>query len=114
MIYIAPVPQRLEDTVAEAKGQYILNGFFAQVMVDAVDSGFVEDFVQAVAKFARAGQVMAEWLLHDQTPPAASLPQSRRTDAVRDRRVLAGLRREIEQRIAAGVALAFDLPQRFP
>src|ERR1022692_2837788 len=111
MVHIAPVPQRLEDTVAEAKCQYVLDGFLTQVMVDAVDGGFVEDFVEAVAQLARAAQVVSEGLLHHQAPPATSLPQSRRADTVRDGRVLAGLGREIEQRVAAGVALAFNLSQ---
>src|ERR1035437_9016445 len=80
-------------------------------MVDPVDGGFVEDFVQAVARSAGAGRGAPEGLPPPRAPPAASLPQSRRADTVRDGRVLAGLRRETEQRVAAGVALAFDLAE---
>ncbi len=36
------VPQGLEDGVGEPEDQEILDGFLAQVMVDAVDLGFVE------------------------------------------------------------------------
>src|ERR1035441_9497866 len=50
---------------------------------------------------------------HFKNKDAAALPQSRRADALRDGRVLAGLRGEVEQRVAAGVALAFDLPHIF-
>ena len=113
VIHVAAIPQRLEDAVAEAEGQDVLDGFLAQVMIDAVDLGFVEDFVQAVAEFARTGEVVSEGLLDDQAPPAASLPQARGADTVRDRRILAGLRGEIEEHVAAGVALVFDLPELF-
>ena len=77
VIHVAAVPQRLEDAVAEAEGQDVLHGLLAQVMIDAVDLGFVEDFVQAVAQLARAGQVVAEGLFHHQAPPAAALAEAR-------------------------------------
>ncbi len=49
VIDVTAVPERLENPVAEAKGQDVLHGFLAQVMIDAVDVGFGEDLVQAVA-----------------------------------------------------------------
>ena len=72
VVHVAPVPQRLEDAVAEAEGQNVLHGLLAQVVIDAVDLGFGEDLVQLVAQLARAGQVVPEGLLDHQAPPAAS------------------------------------------
>ena len=43
VVDIAAIPERLENTVAEAERQDVLNGFFAEVMIDAVDVDFVEE-----------------------------------------------------------------------
>src|SRR5258706_5952398 len=37
VVYKIAVPNRLKDAVAEAKNQNVLNRFFAEVMVDAID-----------------------------------------------------------------------------
>ena len=37
-----PVPDRLEDAVAEAQDEHVLDGLLAQVVVDPVDLRFVE------------------------------------------------------------------------
>ena len=37
MVYVAPVPDRFEDAVGEAKDEDVLNCFFAKVVVDSVD-----------------------------------------------------------------------------
>ena len=44
VIDVAAVPDRLEDAVGEAEHHDVLDGFFAQVMIDAVDLLFVGDF----------------------------------------------------------------------
>ena len=41
VIDVAAVPDRLENSVGEAQSQNVLNGFFAQVVIDAVDLLFV-------------------------------------------------------------------------
>ena len=43
MIDIVAVPDRLKNAVAEAEYQNILDRFFAEVMVDAVDLAFLQD-----------------------------------------------------------------------
>jgi hypothetical protein len=43
VVNVLAIPQRLEDTVGEAKDQQILNRLFAQVVVNAVDLVFMED-----------------------------------------------------------------------
>ena len=40
VIDVAAVPDRLENAVGEAENQNVLDGLFAEVMVDAVDLAF--------------------------------------------------------------------------
>ena len=73
VVDVAPVPQRLEDAVAEAEGQDVLHRLLAQVVIDAVDLALGKD-LPADARFSslRARQVVAERLLDDDAPPAAA------------------------------------------
>jgi hypothetical protein len=104
MIDVGAVPQRLEDAVAEAERHDVLDRFLAQVMVDAVDLAFVEALLQAAVQFARALQVVPERLFDDDAPPAFAFVQSGRGQPFGDLGVLAGLRREIEEDVAFGLA----------
>ncbi len=109
VIDVSSIPERLEDPVAEAKRQNVLDGFLAEVVIDAIDLGFVERFVQVIAQFACAGEVVSERLLHDEPSPAATLSQSRSAESLCRARVLAGLRGEIEHHVAAGMTFRLDL-----
>ena len=37
VVDVVPIPDRLEEDVGEAKGQNVLNGFFPEVVIDAID-----------------------------------------------------------------------------
>ena len=82
VIHVAPVPQRLENAVAEAEGQNVLDGLFAQVMIDAVDLRFGKDLLQLLAQLARACEIVAERLFDDEPPPAVAARQAGRADAL--------------------------------
>ena len=71
MIDVAAIPDRLENAVGKAEDQDVLNGFFAEVMIDAVDLFFREDLSDfAVQRYGRF-EVRPEGLLdHDATPVA--------------------------------------------
>src|SRR6516162_11570086 len=71
LVYVAPVPERLENTVAEPEGQNVLHRLLAQVVVDPVDLVFREHGLQACAELAGARKIVAEGLLHDDPPPTA-------------------------------------------
>ncbi len=43
VVDVAPVPERLEDAVAEAEDEQVADGLLAQVVVDAIDLRLVED-----------------------------------------------------------------------
>ena len=65
------VPDRLEDAVAEAQDEHVLDGLLAQVMVDPVDLAFVEVLREELVQLPRAGSVASERLFDDQASPAA-------------------------------------------
>ena len=44
VIHVAAVPHRLENSIRESEGENVLNRFFAEVMVDAVNLVFVKHF----------------------------------------------------------------------
>jgi hypothetical protein len=55
-------PQRLEQDVAEAQGQQVLHGLFAQVVVDTVDLRFLEHLAHFGVDLLGRGQVAAQRL----------------------------------------------------
>ena len=57
------VPDRLEHAVRKAKGQHVLDGLLAEVVVDPEDLGLVEDGQQLVVELVGLLQARAEWLL---------------------------------------------------
>src|ERR1700755_1933159 len=73
IVDISSVPQRLEDAVAEAESQNVLDGFLAEIVVYAIDLALVEYLLQTRVEFARAGQVVPERLLDHYPPPALTL-----------------------------------------
>ena len=69
VIDVSPVPDRLEDSVGETKGQNILNGFLAQVVVDAVNLLFARDLEQLLIQGARRIEVASKRFFDDHSPP---------------------------------------------
>ena len=43
VVDVSPVPDRLEEGVGKAKGEQVLHRLLAQIVVDPVDLGFIED-----------------------------------------------------------------------
>ncbi len=73
MVDVVAVPHRLEDGVGEAEDHDVLDGLFAQVVIDAIDLAFVEDLVDLRVERLRAGQIVAERLLDDDAYVAVGL-----------------------------------------
>ncbi len=69
VVDVAAVPDRFEHAVAEAEHQQVLDGFLPQIVIDAIDLIFVEVLVRQPIERARAVEVGAERLLHDNAPP---------------------------------------------
>ena len=63
---VTPVPDWLEQRVGETERQNILHGFFAEVMVDAVNLRFGKQPAEQGVEFLRRFEVVPERLLdHD-------------------------------------------------
>lgn len=60
MVNVTPVPERLEDAVAQSESQDVLHRLFAQVVVDAVDLALVEDAEHVGVERLGAGEVAPE------------------------------------------------------
>ncbi len=69
VVDVVAVPDVLEDAVGEAEDEDVLDGLFAEVVVDAEDLVFVEDLVDFVVEGAGGVEVVAEGLLDDDADP---------------------------------------------
>src|SRR6266852_8936152 len=108
VIDVLTCPDRLEDAVREAQHEDVLDGLFAEVMIDAEDLVLAEDLLDDAREVHRALQVVSVGLLHDYPRPAGRASQAVRTDRADDRLVTRGRRREIEETIAVRADLAVD------
>src|SRR5947199_5164174 len=68
-IDITTIPNRLEDAVAETKDQNILDCFFSQIMIDAINLTFVEDLFDVSIQLPGRSNVSAEWFFDDHASP---------------------------------------------
>ena len=69
VVDVVAVPDGLEDAVGEAEDEDVLDGLFAEVVVDAEDLVFVEDLVDLVVERAGGLEIVAEGLLDDDADP---------------------------------------------
>ena len=60
VIDVVPVPKGFEDGIPETKYQNVLDGFFAEVMIDAVDLIFTERLMDRCIECLGAGEIGAE------------------------------------------------------
>ena len=112
VVDVAPVPDRLEDGVAEPQHQQVLDRLLPQVVVDAVDLPLAEDEVQARVQLLGRGQVLAERLLHDQAREALGVVglvgQAGAAQVLGDDREELGGGREVEEPVAARAELGVE------
>ena len=112
VVDVAPVPDRLEDAVAEAEDEQVADGLLAQVVVDAVDLRLVEDAHDRVVEVAAGLEVVAEGLLDDDARPGPrAAGEARRAQVGHDVLVGAGRRGEVEEPVAAAAGGGVDLVQ---
>src|SRR5215216_1014180 len=71
VIDVAAIPERLKDAVAESKGQNVLDGFFAQIMVDPIDLAFIEHAQHMAVERLSACQVAPKRLLDNDPRPSS-------------------------------------------
>src|SRR5215467_3398655 len=69
VVDMVAVPQRLEDAVGEAQHQNVLNRFFAEEVIDAIDLILGQDLEDLCVECCGGGEVMAERFFDDDTSP---------------------------------------------
>ena len=69
MVDVAPVPDRLENSVGKAEGENILDRLLSQVVIDAVNLLFAYCLEKFLVQGARGIQVAAEWFFDDYSSP---------------------------------------------
>src|SRR2546425_367474 len=77
VVDVLPIPDRLEDAVREPHDEDVLDGLFAEVVIDAEDLVLTEDGVEDLGELARRLAVATERFLD-----AAAGPPRRPTQAV--------------------------------
>ena len=75
MVNVRSIPERLEDRVGKACEQNVLHGLFAEIMIDAVDLGFVQSFMNLQIQLLSRLQIGAEGFFQNHAPLAAVLVQ---------------------------------------
>ncbi len=107
VIDVATIPKRLENTVAEAERENVLNGLFPEIVIDAVDLRFVEDFVDFLVQLAGAGEVMTEGLFDNDAPPAITPVKTMGAELLDGFGIVTGLGRKIKENVSSGSVRLF-------
>jgi hypothetical protein len=107
VVDVIAIPERLDDVVGKPENQNVLHGFFAEVMVDAVDLIFVEDLLEFFVELTRGLQIVSERLFDDDPGPVAALllGQSGLTQLFHNDREKSWRDGEVEKLVAARVVL---------
>src|SRR5437879_7643435 len=108
MIDVLTRPDRLEDAVREAEHEDVLDGLFAEVVIDPKDLVLAEHFLDDAGEVHRALEVVPIRLLHHDARPTGRPAQVVRADGADDRLIRSGRGREIEDPIAVRPDLAID------
>src|SRR5258708_38467874 len=71
VVDVVAIPEGIDDVVRKAEDHDVLDGFFAEVMVDAADLLFGQDFLEMVVELNGGLQIMTEWSINDDARPLA-------------------------------------------
>ena len=110
VVNVLPVPKRLVDAVGEAEDQKVLDGLFAEVVVNAVNLRLVEVAEDLLVQLARAVEARAKGLLDDDANPALVLFGQARLAQLSDRLGVELRRdREVEEAVPLCAVLLVNL-----
>src|ERR1700730_10290300 len=73
VIDIAAVPYRLENTVGKSKNEDILDGFLAEIMIDAINLLLSQHLKKLSVEIFRGLQIVAKGLFDHDPPPLSRL-----------------------------------------
>ena len=114
LLDIAPVPDRLEDPVREAKDENILDGVLPEIVVDPVDLTLGEMALELPVERPSRVVAVPERLLDDEAPPdIADLRRETGRVEVTDRRTEKRRRYgQVIQTVASGPPRRIDMSER--
>src|SRR5262249_24108729 len=69
MIHIVAIPNRLQNAVAEAMDEQVLNGVLTEIVIDPIDLRFVEDAKHDLVELLGRSKIAAERLFDDDARP---------------------------------------------
>ena len=100
MVDVTTIPDRLEDAVAEAKDQDVLNGFLPEVVINPIDLMLLHDDPESSIELTRRRQIGAERFFDNHPPPTvAFVEQSSPRQPFAHVQKLFGGDREIEEAV---------------
>src|SRR6266550_1628434 len=112
VIDVLAVPERLENTVGKPKHQQVLNSFFAEVMIDAINLVLFKNSSQFVVQCAGALEIVTKWFLNDDARPAGSrLGETEFAQFAGDRPEKFRRSREVEDAIASSAPAFLNFGQ---
>ncbi len=109
------IPEWLKNGIGEPQHHDVLGGFFAEVVIDAVDGVFVENVAHCFIECVGRCLVLPERFLDDDAGPAAfcgaveSVFFQKRKDAGK----LAGCDAQVEKPVSCGAEVAVKLSEAF-
>ncbi len=71
MVDVLPVPKWFEDAIGKSKRKQVLDGLFAEIVVDTIDLRFIEVVMNLLIDQLRAGEIGAERFLDNYAYPLA-------------------------------------------
>src|ERR1700675_1567249 len=115
VVDVAAIPDRLEDSVRETERQNILDRFFSQVVIDAVDLAFRSDFRKVLVQNLGGIEIVAKRFFDNHAPPVVVffLHQADLRNPLDDVAEEVGRGSEIEKIVAVRVVLLIDLGKGF-
>src|SRR6516164_6395529 len=114
MIDVVAVPDGFEQPVREPQYQDILHRLLSEIVVDAIDLLFLQQPEKLAIERARRSKIESKRLFNDEPPPGSVFltREARLTELSADRGERSRRSGEIEQPVAAGVALPLQARQR--
>src|SRR5579884_3306956 len=117
IVYVPPVPDRLEQAVGKTENEYVLNCLLAEVVIDAEYLILAEYLEQIRIQLLGAGEVAPKRLLDDNPGPRRLLLIRRDQTCLpkhgRNKWENGRGRREVEDPVALGAPFLVDLLEQF-
>jgi len=115
LVNVIAIPERFENSVAEAKDQQVLNGVFAEIVVNAIDLALFEYALNHLVELFRGGKIAAERFFDNDTHPGIFVGgpgQAGFAELLDNLGIHFGRRGKIEEAVAAEILLLSSSSRR--